>query len=80
MISWLKYYWLRFWRKRTFSDQMMIENLRLILLQDNQWLYHDTTARELTERYLAMLEDTWEKNKVEPSHRLRERLKLEPPR
>lgn len=79
MIAWIKYRWFRFWRKRLFSDRMMVEHLRLTMLQDNQWLHHDATARELTERYLSLLEDDWEKINVESSHLLRERLGLQPP-
>ena len=74
----LLYLWRRFWRKRLFSDKMMIENLRLQLMQDNQWLNSDPVARELTERYLAMLADDWEDNAVEPINQFRSRLNLEP--
>lgn len=77
-MKYLIYLWRRFWRKRLFSDKMMIENLRIQLMQDNQWLNSDPVARELTERYMAMLADDWEHYAVEPVNHLRSRLRLEP--
>lgn len=77
-MKYLLYLWRRFWHKRLFSDQMMIENLRIQLMLDNQWLNSDPVARELTERYLSMIAEDWACNTIEPINQLRSRLNLEP--
>ena len=65
-------------QRREWSAERQLHELRKIVMMDNRWLAHDTTASELTWRYLKLLDERWYKQSVEDVRMLRERLGLSP--
>ena len=65
-------------RKRKWNAQLQLRYLRIELMSDARWLAHDNTARELTERYLKMLDDHWESQPREDIRDFRLRIGLDP--
>lgn len=65
-------------RKRKWNTRVQLYNLRIEMMSDARWLAHDNTARELTERYLKMLDDHWESQPREDIRDFRIRLGLDP--
>lgn len=64
--------------RRRFTLEMQLEHLLRTVQEDNRWMHHDATARELTARYLALLSPDWPKAPGEDVSNLRERLGLNP--
>lgn len=72
--AWLKAYLY----KRKWNDTRRVEFLRMLVSEDNRWMYHDETVRTLTNRYLELLGDDWAKISVLSSRDLRRDLRLDP--
>ena len=67
-------------RKRKWNAELQLHYLRVEIMSDARWLAHDNTARELTERYLKMLDDHWESQPREDIRDFRIRIGLDPHR
>lgn len=65
-------------RKQIWSPDKQLYELRIQVQEDSRWLAHDPVARELTERYLRMLDDRWESQPREFIWKFRERIGLDP--
>lgn len=65
-------------RKRKWNAELQLHYLRIEVMSDARWLAHDNTARELTERYLKMLDDKWESQPREDIRDFRTRIGLDP--
>jgi len=78
MLEKLKAAWNERRRKREWSAERQLHELRTIVMMDNRWLANDKTAEALTERYLKLLNEHWYKQSVEDIRLLRERLGLCP--
>ena len=67
------------WRKRRYwTPERQLENLRIMVMGDHRYLAHDKTADALTERYLAALAPDWyQRVHVDPWH-FRQSIGLEP--
>lgn len=65
-------------RKRKWNAELQLYHLRIEVMSDLRWLGHDPIARELTERYLKMLDDKWEQLSVENISDFRRRIGLDP--
>lgn len=65
-------------RKREWNAELQLHYLRIEIMSDARWLAHDNTARELTERYLKMLDDRWESQPREDIRDFRLRIGLDP--
>ena len=65
-------------RRRYWTPERQLENLRNMVQGDHRWLAHDKTADALTTRYLAALAPDWySRVHIDPCH-LRRELGLEP--
>lgn len=65
-------------RKRKWNAELQLYYLKVEVMSDARWLAHDNTARELTERYLKMLDDHWESQPREDIREFRKRIGLDP--
>lgn len=65
-------------RKREWGPDKQLYYLKQTLLDDYRWLAHNEVASALTERYLSIVRDGWEKRVIEPPDRFREKLGLSP--
>lgn len=65
-------------RKRKWNAEMQIAYLRRIVMEDNRWMANNPIASELTERYLKLLADDWERHGAEDVSNFRERIGLCP--
>ena len=65
-------------RKREWSAERQLHELRVIVMMDHRWLAHDETASALTHRYLKLLDEHWYKQTTEDVSDLRKRLGLCP--
>lgn len=65
-------------RKHKWNAELQLHYLRIEVMSDARWLAHDNTARELTERYLKMLDDRWESQPREDIRDFRIRIGLDP--
>lgn len=78
LIDWVKRLITERNRKREWSAERQLHELRVIVMMDNRWLAHDKTADALTGRYLKLLNEHWYHQSVEDVRLLRERLGLDP--
>lgn len=76
----------RWWQARQHSRRwgpaIQLHHLRVQMHQDNRWLASNKVASALTDRYLSMLADDWEKRvvvRIEDFRRLLEQLQSAPP-
>ena len=58
-ISWLSGLWANYKRRRYWTAERQLENLRQMVYADHQWLAHDKVADALTTRYVAALAPDW---------------------
>jgi hypothetical protein len=58
--------------------EAQLAHLRRVMVRDHQALGHHHLARELTERYLAMLGEDWIRHAHEDARTFRRRLGLDP--
>ena len=65
-------------RRREWSAERQLHELRTLVMMDHRWLAHDKTANALTHRYLKLLDEAWYKQTTEDVRDLRERLGLCP--
>ena len=70
--------WRAWKRRRYWTTARQIEHLRTMLEADQRWLSHDTTANELTQRYLGAMAPDWYRRVHEDTPDLRRRLGLVP--
>ena len=80
LIDWVKRLIAERNRRREWSAERQLHELRVIVMMDNRWLAHDKTADALTGRYLKLLNEHWYHQSVEDVRLLRERLGLDPMR
>lgn len=78
MFDTLKAKFKRWKHKREWPLELQVHHLRMAIQQDNRWMAHNHIAGELTERYLKILADGWEKIPQEDVSQLRSRLGLDP--
>ena len=63
------------WYKR---DRFKMQNLENMLIEDRQWLIHNTIAKTLTERYRKALSENWHLISFTPISQLRDELNCYP--
>jgi hypothetical protein len=67
------------WRKRRYwTAERQLENLRNMIYSDHRWLAHDKTADAITTRYVAALAPDWYKRVHTDSCHFRKEIGLEP--
>ena len=77
-ISWIAGLWANYKRRRYWTAERQLENLRNMVQGDHQWLAHNKVADALTARYLAALEPDW-MSRVHSCHaNFRREIGLEP--
>lgn len=71
----------KMWRRnRKWNAELQLYHLRIMMLSDARWMAHNPIVQELTERYLKMLSDDWEKQPQEDVSQFRTRIGLNPHR
>lgn len=65
-------------KRREWTVERQLEELRVLVQVDHRWLAHDPIANALTGRYLKALNEHWYKVSTEDVRNLRERLGLCP--
>jgi hypothetical protein len=67
------------WRRRRYwTPERQLENLRNLVMGDHRYLAHDQVADALTARYLAALAPDWYKTAHADSWHFRKAIGLEP--
>lgn len=67
------------WRRRRYwNSAKQLHWLKTTIEADRRWMAHDPVTRELTDRYLKMLVDEWEKVSIEDVRAFRSRVGLKP--
>ena len=65
-------------KKHLFGLAEQMHQLRLTIQSDQRWMAHSPLVAALTERYLAILYDGWEKRGIERVDYFRARVGLDP--
>ena len=69
----------RAWRRRRYwTAELQLDNLRKMIYADHRWLAHDKVADALTTRYCAALADDWYKRVHIDAYQFRREIGLEP--
>lgn len=77
-LSILRGWWREWQRRRYWTAERQLENLRNMVQEDNRWLAHDKVAGALTARYMAALAPDWMSRVHSCPDQFRREVGLEP--